>query len=321
RISPAPNPQYPAPNAQYPAPNAQHPWVAEFLRYLAVEAGLSPNTRAAYRRDLFRLQGWLDGRGLSFQSATREHLGDYLAQARAAGAPETSRARYLASMRMFFRFLVSERRLETDPAAALERPRLATRAPRFLTRAEVESLLHAPDIRAPLGLRDAALLETLYATGARTSETCGMTLEAVNLAQRFARVLGKGARERIVFFTQRATSRIADYVGGPRREVDNGTHGRSRGRLFLSVRGRPLSRETVWRIVAKAARDAGIARPISPHMLRHSFATHMLENGAEVRALQELLGHASITTTQVYIHVQAARLLSVHRRFHPRARA
>jgi integrase/recombinase XerD len=284
-----------------------------YLDYLAVEKGLAKNSLTSYGTDLRRFGRWLDDREIS--SVKRQDVVRYVQSLRSAGISARSVARALAAIRGFFRFLVRERHLQHDPTENLDNPKLWTTLPQSLQPAEVEALLAAPDRNTPDGLRDAAMLELLYATGLRVSELIRVKLEDLELEAGFLRTFGKGSKERIVPFGGSARDTIAGYMerGRPHFNRRNESH------LFLSNRSRPMSRQAFWMKIVKYARQAGIKAHISPHVLRHSFATHLLENGADLRSVQLMLGHSDISTTQIYTHVSRSRLQKLYDQFHPRA--
>jgi integrase/recombinase XerD len=286
-----------------------------YLDYLAVEKGLAKNSLLSYARDLRGLGRWLAERDVDVENVERSHLTRYFQSLRTGGISARSVARALAGIRGFFRFLVSERHLHRDPTENLERPKLWSTLPNSLQPSEVDALLAAPDRTKPAGLRDAAMLELLYATGLRVSELIGVKVEDLVLDASFLRTIGKGSKERVVPFGESARQAILTYLEKGRAHFDK----RGDEHLFLSNRGRPMSRQAFWMKIAKYARQAGFTGRISPHMLRHSFATHLLENGADLRSVQMMLGHADISTTQIYTHVSRARLKKMYDQFHPRA--
>ena len=290
-------------------------YVPIFLDYLAVEKGLAKNSLAAYATDLKKFGVWLDDQKLELDRVERIHIVRYFQSQRSAGISARSVARSLAAIRGLFRFLVAERHLKTDPTENLENPKLWSTLPKSLHSTEVEALLKAPDVSTAEGLRDRAMLELLYATGLRVSELIKVRLDEMVMDAGFLRTMGKGSKERIVPFGDTARDAILDYIDKGRAEFNkyNDPH------LFLSLRGRPMTRQSFWMKVSKYARLAGIKSHISPHVLRHSFATHLLENGADLRSVQMMLGHADISTTQIYTHVSRARLQRMYEQFHPRA--
>lgn len=285
-----------------------------FCDALWLEERLSANTLAAYRRDLAHLSHWLGLRGRSLDSADRAELLSYLAEV-APRLKTSSLARLLSSVRRFYRHLLREGRLTVDPTFDLARPKLPRVLPTLLSEAEVEALLAAPRVDEPLGLRDRAMLETLYATGLRVSELVGLRLEQMAREVGVVRVMGKGAKERVVPLGEVALEWIERYLEQARPLL---SAGRPSPALFVTVRGGAMTRQMFWKIVRHHARVAGIRKPISPHTLRHAFATHLLNHGADLRVVQMLLGHADISTTQIYTHVARARLKELHARHHPR---
>lgn len=290
--------------------------VADFLTYLAFERGLAKNSLLAYGTDLTALAAFLLSRGKNVLAASSDDLLDFLADGKQAGLAERTLARRMVTLKIFYAFLAEEGRRHDVPTLALESPRLWQILPKTLSVKEVEALLAAPDCATPQGLRDAALLATLYATGLRASELTGLTLDAIHPEEGYVRVLGKGNKERVVPIGQRALTAIHRWVAEGRPHYVTAKSGRA---LFLSQKGGAISRVWLWNLIRRYAAAAGIAKTISPHTLRHSFATHLLENGADLRIIQEMLGHADISTTQIYTHVDLSRLKSMHAAFHPRA--
>ena len=286
-----------------------------FLDYLAVEKGLAKNSLAAYSSDLRHFGHWLNDGGIELDAVERIHIVKYFQFLRAAGISARSVARALAAIRGLFRFLVAERHLKKDPTENLENPKLWSNLPKSLQPSEVEALLAAPDRTKPDGLRDAAMIELLYATGLRVSELIRVRLDEVVMDAGFLRTIGKGSKERIVPFGDAAKAVIVEYNEKGRPELDKYAD----PHLFLSRRGRPMTRQSFWMKIVRYAREAGIRSHISPHVLRHSFATHLLENGADLRSVQMMLGHSDISTTQIYTHVSRARLQRMYDEFHPRA--
>jgi integrase/recombinase XerD len=287
-----------------------------FLDYLAVEKGLAKNSLSAYAIDLRHFGHFLREQDVEIDGVERIHIVKYFQALRAAGISARSVARALAAIRGLFRFLVAERHLKKDPTENLENPKLWSSLPKSLQPEEVEALLAAPDRTVPDGQRDAAMLELLYATGLRVSELIRVRLDEIVMDAGFLRTIGKGSKERIVPFGDTAKAAIVAYVESGRIAHDK--H-RDDPHLFLSRLGRPMSRQSFWMKIVRYARDAGIRAHISPHVLRHAFATHLLENGADLRSVQMMLGHADISTTQIYTHVSRARLQRMYENFHPRA--
>lgn len=286
-----------------------------FLDYLAVEKGLAKNSLSAYSSDLRHFGHWLGDHGLELESVERINIVKYFQSLRGAGISARSVARALAAIRGLFRFLVAERHLKKDPTENLENPRLWSSLPKSIQPSEVEALLAAPDRATPEGLRDAAMLELLYATGLRVSELIRVRLDELVMDAGFLRTIGKGSKERIVPFGDSARDAILTYVEKGRPDLDP----HSDPHLFLSRRGRPMTRQSFWMKIVRYAREADIRAHISPHVLRHSFATHLLENGADLRSVQMMLGHSDISTTQIYTHVSRARLQKLYETYHPRA--
>ncbi len=290
-------------------------YVPLYLDYLAVEKGLAKNSLSSYATDLRKFSEFLDDKGLELENVGRVHIVRYFQALRGAGISARSVARALAAIRGMFRFLVAEKHLTTDPTENIENPKLWTTLPKSLQPSEVEALLRAPDRTTPDGLRDAAMLELLYATGLRVSELIHVKIEDLVMDAGFLRTFGKGSKERIVPFGDPARDAIVVYLERGRPELVKAAD----PHLFLSRRGRAMSRQSFWMKIVKYARLAGITSQISPHVLRHSFATHLLENGADLRSVQLMLGHSDISTTQIYTHVSRARLQKMYEQFHPRA--
>jgi integrase/recombinase XerD len=287
----------------------------QFYQHLGVERGLAPLTLAAYARDLQDFWEFLEARGREqWGAVTLTDLKDYLAALEARGLAARSRARKLSALRQFFRFLEREEAVAANPAELLDSPRLPRRLPKVLGEREVETLLAAPDPATPAGQRDGALLEVLYATGLRVSELVGLTLKQLDLRRGVVRPLGKGSKERVVPMVAPAVAKLELYLSQGRPRL---LQGRPSPYVFLNHRGGRLSRQGFWKILKNYAREMGM-RDLSPHTLRHSFATHLLSRGANLRVLQLLLGHADLATTQIYTHLDAARLKEIHRKAHPR---
>lgn len=286
-----------------------------FLDYLTVEKGLAKNSLSSYRIDLRHFGHWLGDQGLELDRVERLNIVKYFQALRAAGISARSVARALAAIRGMYRFLVAERHLRIDPTENLENPKLWSNLPKSLQPDEVEALLGAPQLDTNEGVRDRAMLELLYATGLRVSELVRVRVDDVVMDAGFLRTMGKGSKERIVPFGDAARDAILQYIerARPHHDKFNDPH------LFLTIRGRPMTRQAFWVKIGAYARTAGIKAHISPHVLRHSFATHLLENGADLRSVQMMLGHADISTTQIYTHVSRARLQKMYETFHPRA--
>jgi integrase/recombinase XerD len=299
--------------------DAGHELVAEFLDYLQAERNMARNTVLSYRIDLTRYVDFLHHRNISHPSqSSSSDIRALLKELSEAGYAATSIARSLTAIRMFHRYLVGEQYADRDPAATLSFPKKIQRLPGILEIHEVERLLEAPNLDTPLGLRDRALLEFLYATGVRVSELTSVRLSDYYPSEAWVRVIGKGNRERLVPIGEQAIEWVEKYA----REVRPKLLSKKRKTdfLFLNFRGGKLSRIGFWKILKAHAKAAEISKRISPHTLRHSFATHLLEGGADLRAVQEMLGHVSIITTQIYTHLDRAFLKEVHRQFHPRER-
>lgn len=278
-----------------------------------MERGLSENTLSAYRSDLKRFAGWLDSRGVNLMAARRADVLDFLAGQ--TGAPPRSIARRLSSLRRFYLYQSRERRITEDPCARIEAPKLGRPLPDALTEAQVEALLAAPDTSNAFGLRDRAMLELLYATGLRVSELVKLTTTQVNRRQEVIRVSGKGNKERLVPVGDEALHWLATYLRDGRGLI---LGVRQSDALFPSRAGHAMTRQAFWQMIKRYARSAGIGKSLSPHTLRHAFATHLLNHGADLRVVQLLLGHSDISTTQIYTHVARERLKDLHQRHHPR---
>jgi integrase/recombinase XerD len=288
----------------------------QFHDYLTYERGLSARTTQAYARDLARWRDFVVGQGATGPAqVTPRQLREWVFSLKDIGLAPTSIRRAQSALRTYFAFLLADGAVTADPTDRLESPRVTRRLPDFLTIEEVIRLLEAPDPTRPLYWRDRAILEVLYASGARVSELVDLPLQAVDLEEGLATIFGKGAKERLVPVGQPARRALERYLREVRPRLDKGN---GEGRIFLNARGKPLRREAVWTLVADAARRAGITKRVSPHTLRHTFATHLIEGGADLAAVQELLGHADISTTQIYTHLDRDYLKEVHRKYHPR---
>jgi len=288
-----------------------------FISFLRAERGSSARTVDAYAADLQAYFGDLKKQKLTRPEAVRsEHVLFHLEALQARGMSKRSQARHLAAIRQFHRFLVSEKLAAQDPTEDIDTPRGAKKLPMFLTLEEVEQLLAAPDERTVPGQRDRAMLQLLYATGLRVSELVKLPANAVNLQSGYLIAFGKGAKERMVPFGKPAQEKLRAYLSGPRHQLLKGKTARA---LFVTPRGSGFTRQGFWKLLRRYARKAGIRAQISPHKLRHSFATHLLERGADLRAVQAMLGHADLATTQIYTHVNGARLRSVYDQHHPRS--
>lgn len=291
-----------------------------YLRHVTIERGLSAHTIAAYRRDLGGYREWLDAAGITDTAEiTPAVIGRFIAERSGATPPPaaTSLARLQSSVRGWHRFLAREGIEADDPSGRLRPPKAPRRLPKALTIDQVERLLAAPSAEDPVGIRDRALLELLYATGARVSEAVGLDVDDLSHGD-VLRLRGKGSKERIVPIGSYARTAVDAYLARVRPAL--AAKGRASARLFLGARGAPLSRQSAWLVIRSAAERAQITAEISPHTLRHSFATHLLQGGADVRVVQELLGHASVATTQIYTHVSVDALRDIYATSHPRAR-
>jgi len=287
-----------------------------FLNYLSVERGLSNNTIISYKEDLKCYIDFLMSRSINVLSkVTKNDITDFMLFQKDKGLTANSIARRLAAIKSFHRFLLRERILNTDPTNLVDSPKLWKKVPETLSLNEVEALINQPDIRDKQGIRDRAFLETLYATGMRISELANLKIDNVNLEVGFVRCIGKGNKERIIPLGKKAIQNINRYLQISRPKLLNKKESEF---LFLNRFGKKISRQSLWKIIKRYARDAGIKKPIKPHILRHSFATHLLERGADLRSVQEMLGHANISTTQIYTHINKDRLKTIHRTFHPR---
>ncbi len=292
--------------------------IALYLDELLVERGLSANTVDAYRNDLNALVEFLRSRDRSVLDASREDMAAWLEALYHRGLATASVARKLSSARRLFLHLITQKKRQDDPARLVMAPKRRRSLPKVLNETEVTDLLAAPDQTTPLGLRDAAMLETLYATGMRVSELVSIGTHDLDADMGFFRVVGKGDKERVTLVGERALDLVARYVQQARPALMQGR--KPTAALFVTARGELMTRQNFWYIIRRYALLAGIAKTISPHGLRHSFATHLVKNGADLRGVQMLLGHADVSTTEIYTHVANERLKRVHDQFHPRAR-
>jgi integrase/recombinase XerD len=291
-------------------------WLEGFRDFLALESGSSANTVESYLRDLRRLGEFATGKGIRDPSRlTRPLLRDFVYLLKDLGLSAASIRRSVSAIRTYYGFLVGEGRVNDDPSERLESPRRGRVLPDTLSVAEVEALLLSPSLEHPLAWRDRALLELAYGAGLRVSELCSLTRTDLLLAENLVRIFGKGGKERLVPIGRSVIGAASVYLHQMRPALDRG---RSKNRVLLNARGEPLSRVGAWGVVRRAAERAGIKKRVTPHTLRHSFATHLLEGGADLRAVQEMLGHADLSTTQIYTHVDREYLRSVHKQFHPR---
>ena len=289
--------------------------IDRFLDAIWMERGLSENTLGAYRADLIALNQRLSARGVELPRASRADILDYIASRVEAGAKPRSTARQLSSFRRFYRYLLREGMLSEDPTAQIAMPKIGRALPQSLTEEEVEALLAAPVVSEPLGHRDRAMLEVLYATGVRVSELINLKMSQINLNQGVLRIVGKGDRERLIPLGDEAQDWIKEFVDGPRIEI---LLERQTDYLFPTRRGDRMTRQAFWHIIKRYAKKAGVKKKLSPHTVRHAFATHLLNNGADLRVVQLLLGHSDVSTTQIYTHVARERMKELHSRHHPR---
>jgi integrase/recombinase XerD len=289
--------------------------IERFLDAIWMERGLSENTLGAYRADLFALQQRLGVNSVSLVKAGRADVMDYIAWRVEGGAKPRSTARQLSSFRRFYRYLLREGLIGDDPTANIAMPKIGRALPQSLTEEEVDSLLAAPNVAEPLGHRDRAMLEVLYATGVRVSELINLKMSQINLNQGVLRIIGKGDRERLIPLGDEAQDWVREFIDGPRVEI---LLERQTDYLFPTRRGDRMTRQAFWHIIKRYAKKAGIVKKLSPHTVRHAFATHLLNNGADLRVVQLLLGHSDVSTTQIYTHVARERLKELHTRHHPR---
>ncbi|UVE16759.1 site-specific tyrosine recombinase XerD [Pseudomonas sp. LS44] len=296
-------------------PALDHPLIDRFLDALWLEKGLSAHTRAAYRSDLAHFNGWLQARDLELPVAGREVLLDHLAWRLNEGYVARSTARFLSGVRGFYRYLLREGLIADDPTLQVDLPQIGRPLPKSLSEADVEALLAAPELSDPIGLRDRAMLEVLYACGLRVTELISLTFEQVNLRQGVLRVFGKGSKERLVPLGEEAMVWIERFMREARPFL---LDGKPSDVLFPSLRGVQMTRQTFWHRIKHHASVAGIGKALSPHTLRHAFATHLLNHGADLRVVQMLLGHSDLSTTQIYTHIAKARLQELHAQHHPR---
>jgi len=287
-----------------------------FVGTLLMEHGLSQNTLSAYRSDLNQLDRWLQKSSIELQNSTRADLESYLHYRFKSGIKARTSARILSSIRRFYQYLLRENITSGDASAQLESPKLARSLPKSLTEDDVDALLMAPDTKQPLGLRDRAMLELLYASGLRVSELVNIQINQINLNQGVVRVIGKGNKERLIPMGEEAVGWIEHFVKEARPQILEKRD--MTDALFPSRLGSAMSRQAFWQLIKRYARVAEIKKPLSPHVLRHAFATHLLNHGADLRVVQLLLGHSSLTTTQIYTHIAKERLKSIHAQHHPR---
>ena len=291
--------------------------IDEFIDYLAIEKRLSHNTLEAYRRDLTKFaakQKCCTDKDL--MQLGRKDVMVYLSALKKESMANSSMARHLVTLRCFYRFLIAEKGLEEDPTANIDSPSIWKKLPKVLTHQEVEALLNQPNTNTSLGIRDAAMLEVLYATGFRVSELISLTINDINLEAGYLMTYGKGSKERIVPMGELAIQRLRDYLYQVRPKYSRDSNSPT---LFLNRSGKGLTRQGFWKVIKKHAKAAGIKGEITPHCLRHSFATHLLGGGADLRSVQKMLGHADITTTQIYTHLTKEKLRDLYNKFHPRS--
>jgi integrase/recombinase XerD len=292
------------------------PLLDEFLNYLSVERGLSKNTIIAYRADIASFISHMEDKGAAdIGKIKRDDITQYLLGQKDRGLSGNSISRALVAIKMFYKFLAQERFIKDDVAGILESPKLIRPLPNVLSAPEVEKLIHSPDIRSWMGIRDKAALELMYATGMRVSEMVELETTTLNLDVGFIKCKGKGDKERIVPIGSHASSAISRYMQKVRPSL---LKNKGDKHLFITRLGKKVSRQSFWKMMKRYAKKARIKKEIMPHTLRHSFATHLLERGADLRVVQELLGHSDIATTQIYTHINKERLKSIHKQFHPR---
>jgi integrase/recombinase XerD len=293
-------------------------YIEAFIDFIQYEKGLSVNTQAAYRRDLHKFADYLISvcQVTSWENVNKKDIVHFLSEEMESGVTNSTVARTFSSIKGFYKFMVREEYIELNPTSDLETPKIRRKLPQVLSIEEVDKLMQQPDLLLPLGLRDRAMLELMYGTGVRVSELLALQLEDINIMAGFLRCMGKGRKERIVPVNQTAINWVERYLAKSRNHLLRRNQERS---LFLNAHGGKLSRQGFFKILAQYAEKSGIKKEITPHMLRHSFATHLLENGADLRAVQEMLGHADISTTQIYTHLSKSRLREVYHQCHPRA--
>ncbi|NNM62840.1 MAG: site-specific tyrosine recombinase XerD [Steroidobacteraceae bacterium] len=302
-------------SAVLPERDLSDPVLQKFLDAVWSERGLSANTLAAYRADLSALSRWLESHDSALLKASRIELLGFIAARAEGGSRPRSTARQLSSFRRFYRFMIRERLVESDPTAQIAMPKIGRSLPKSLTEAEVDALLAAPAVADPLGHRDRTMLEVLYATGLRVSELVNLRHSQVNVHQGVMRIVGKGDRERLIPLGEEALAWLNQFMQAPRLEI---LLERQTDYLFPTRRGDRMTRQAFWHIIKRYSKKAGIEKELSPHTLRHAFATHLLNRGADLRVVQMLLGHSDLSTTQIYTHVARERLKELHSQHHPR---
>ncbi|WP_134683221.1 site-specific tyrosine recombinase XerD [Brevibacillus migulae] len=291
--------------------------IDQFIHFLAVEKGLAANTLESYQRDMVAYTTYLRNHGVNeIHDSSRTHIIGYLLSLQEKGRATATLSRNMASIRAFYQFLVRDKHLDKDPSIHLETPKIEKRLPKVLSIEEVERLLEGPALHNPAGIRDKAMLELLYATGIRVSELVSLSIGDVNLEMGFVKCLGKGSKERIIPLGSMANQIVRQYIEAGRPKLLKQSHETA---LFLNHLGKQITRQGFWKIIKRYAEQVNIRTEITPHTLRHSFATHLLENGADLRSVQEMLGHADISTTQIYTHVTRTRIKDVYAKTHPRA--
>ena len=291
--------------------------VDSFLSYLAVEKGLSKNTLESYGRDVRKFVLYLDKNKIkTVQDITYGTILDFLSDFKKQGFSDTTTVRNIVSIKQFFKYLLVEKIIKEDPTSQIRTPRMKKSIPGVITLQEVERVLASPDESTPEGIRDTAMLEVLYATGIRASELIGLKLNDVNFEMGFVIVYGKGSKERIVPMGEKALEKLKPYMESSRPALLKTKESKA---LFVTIRGKGMTRQGFWKLIKTHAINSGIAKNISPHTLRHSFATHLLERGADLRSIQIMLGHSDISTTQIYTHVESERLKEIHKKYHPRS--
>jgi integrase/recombinase XerD len=293
---------------------------AAYLDYVRVEKGLAPNTISSYRLDLAKFIAFLKKSRRTLQNVTRDDAVDFLAGLYRAGLDSRSVARHLVTLRNFFKFLLLDEIIEEDPTANLESPKIRQTLPTYLSLDEIDRLLSLPDLKTPVGMRDKAILDVLYSAGLRVSELVGLKLGDVDLKMGSIHCIGKGSKERLIPLGRKALESLENYIRDARPQLlRNRRSGPPVQNIFISVRGTALGRSAVWQLTETLGNAMGIRKKLTPHKLRHSFATHLLEGGADLRSVQLMLGHSDISTTQIYTHVLESRLKSVYKAHHPRA--
>ena len=292
-------------------------FLESFLDYISLERGLSINTRKAYADDLSQFLGYLDRKGvISLDQVSRKQVLDHLMAMKARGMSTNSISRHLVSIKVFFRYLQQENMLDKNITDTMDSPKLWKILPDTLSEREVSLLLAAPNLQKPLGVRDRAIIEMFYASGLRVSELGNLKISDLHIDDGYIRVIGKGRKERVIPVAKNAADLLVRYLEEVRPLLCDNPHLQN---VFISKRGTGLCRQRLWQIIKKYTKDAGIMKNVTPHTLRHSFASHLLQNGAPLRVIQEMLGHADIAATQIYTHVNPERLKSIHQQFHPRA--